>query len=767
MRSDDEGRVHGAFSRTAEGVFEGWALDASDPGARLIVEIVLDGRSIATVRADRAQAGQPAASGFAYVCNPQVLVGQDRIAARVANRGEPIGAPIDLRRDAIDAEAPTLAVGSVAWHGGRRLGGWVRDEEGAVVVARVGGEEIARLAPDPWSLHERPFGAINTQRAFTLDLPETVEDGRFRLVEVTDGEGRPLVGSPVGVVAYRDGLAAFLAEASGDLLEDPRVALFDRLLGPTIPFADHEAWRVRWLGGAGGGDLRRVAFVFTGGGAPDETIRSLDDTALDWVAAVLDRDPRTGAFEPARLRAFLEDEVEPDRPVVFVRSGTRLTRDGVAALTGALDDPDVVLAYADVEIERNGRGWPWLMPAFDLERFLEQGYAAQAFACGRETVLGALSDGAASVYDVILAAAERHGCDAIGHVAGARLRCPPAALDEDGPALLGATRRHLVRQDGDATASLVDGPDGPVIRVRREPVARAMSVIVPTRDQAGLLETCVTSLTRQLGRIAIELIIVDNGSRDPDALDYLRNLERDGARIVRDRRAFNYARMNNDAVAIASNPVVCLLNNDTEFVEPVFEEMLGRLSPPDVGAVGVLMARETDVIQHGGVVLGHWYGAMHAFEDRMLRDPGYGGLLTTAHEVSAVTAACMVLRKADFLGVGGFDARRFPITFNDVDLCLKLRAAGKRIVMTPHVHIRHHESASRGHDADLAKRARAARELAMLRQRWGHVLTDDPLYNPYFSLGTYPYAGLAAVPRPAGRVRRNIGLPPLDEPFPT
>ncbi len=767
MRDGEERTIRGAFTRTAEGVFEGWALDADDPGVRLIVEIVLDGRSIETVRADRPRAGRSGANGFVYVCNPQGLSGQDRIAARVANTGQPIGTPIDLRRDAIDTTDLALTAGSVAWHGGRRLGGWVRDEEGAVIVARVDGEEIARLAPDPWTLHDRPFGAINAERAFTLDLPETVEDGRFRLVEVTDGQGRPLAGSPVGVVAYADGLATFLAEASGDLLEDPRVALFDRLLGPTVPFSDYEAWRSRWLGDTGDDDPPRVAFVFTDGHPPDDSIRSLGETKLDWVAAVLDRDPRTGAFEPARLRAFLENEVEPDRPVVFVRSGTRLTPSGVTALIGALGNPDVALAYADVEIERDGRGRPWLMPAFDLERFLEQGYAAQAFACHRETTSSALSDGATSVYDIILAAAERHGCSAIGHVAGARLRCPPADPEQDAPARLRATRRHLVRQDGAATASLVDGPDGPVIRVRREPVARAMSVIVPTRDHADLLETCVTSLTRQLGRIAIELIVVDNGSRDPDALDYLRNLERNGARIVRDRRAFNYARMNNEAVAIASNAVVCLLNNDTEFVEPVFEEMLGRLSPPDVGAVGVLMARETDVIQHGGVVLGPWYGAMHAFEDRMLGDPGYGGLLTTAHEVSAVTAACMMLRKADFLDVGGFDARRFPITFNDVDLCLKLRAAGKRIVMTPHVHIRHHESASRGHDADLAKRARAARELAMLRQRWGHVLTDDPSYNPYLSLGTYPYTGLAAVPRPAGRVRRNIGLPPLDEPFPT
>ncbi|MEM7567905.1 MAG: glycosyltransferase, partial [Pseudomonadota bacterium] len=410
------------------------------------------------------------------------------------------------------------------------------------------------------------------------------------------------------------------------------------------------------------------------------------------------------------------------------------------------------------------RGWPWLMPAFDLERFLEQGYAAQALAVRRDDLLHALKAGAESVYDIVLSTVTRHGRGAVGHVPGAHLRCPPADPAIESRALLRASRRWLADGEPGATVSATDRAG---LRIHREPLARALSVIIPTRDHPDLLRTCIGSLVRHDGDIAIELIVVDNGSREPEALAYLDALKSDGARILRDDRAFNYARMNNDAVALASNEAVCLLNNDTEFVEPVFAEMLGRLRPADVGAVGVLMARETDVIQHGGVVLGSWHGAAHAFEDRMLGDEGYGRMLTTAHEVSAVTAACMVLRKADFLGVGGFDARRFPITFNDVDLCLKLRAAGKRIVMTPHVHIKHHESASRGHDADLAKRARAARELALLRQRWGHVLTDDPYYNPCLSLGTYPYAGLAALPRRMEGARRNIGLPPLEEPFPT
>jgi GT2 family glycosyltransferase len=137
---------------------------------------------------------------------------------------------------------------------------------------------------------------------------------------------------------------------------------------------------------------------------------------------------------------------------------------------------------------------------------------------------------------------------------------------------------------------------------------------------------------------------------------------------------------------------------------------------------------------------------MHAFRDRLFDSPGYSDLLRVAHECSAVTAACLVTRRTDYLGIRGMDEVHFGVAFNDVDYCLKLREAGKRIVFTPHARLVHAESASRGRDDRADKRDRFERELTMLRARWGEYLLDDPSYNPQLSRDGVPYRALAWPP---------------------
>jgi hypothetical protein len=171
------------------------------------------------------------------------------------------------------------------------------------------------------------------------------------------------------------------------------------------------------------------------------------------------------------------------------------------------------------------------------------------------------------------------------------------------------------------------------------------------------------------------------------------------------------------------------------------------------------------VVQHGGVVLGVNFGATHAFTDRLFDNPGYLDLLRIAHECSAVTAACLVTRRIDYLNVGGMDEANFGVAFNDVDYCLKLREAGKRIVFTPHARLVHAESASRGRDdrADSGRddradmRDRFERELSMLRARWGGCLLKDPTYNPQLSRDGVPYRALAW---PPGSLRPRSNKPP-------
>ncbi|MEO6784338.1 MAG: hypothetical protein ABI407_22390 [Bradyrhizobium sp.] len=196
------------------------------------------------------------------------------------------------------------------------------------------------------------------------------------------------------------------------------------------------------------------------------------------------------------------------------------------------------------------------------------------------------------------------------------------------------------------------------------------------------------------------------------------------------------------------------MNNDIQANDPDWlDEMLGRIADPDVGAVGALLLWPSGVIQHGGVVLGPNFAATHAFNDRLADDPGYGDLLRVAHECSAVTAACLLTRRSDYLDVGGMDEVRLTVSFNDVDYCLRLREAGKRIIFTPHARLTHLESASRGHDSRRDRSARFGRELQVLRSRWGQVLIDDPYYNPTLSLDAVPFS--AAWPPRSLKARGN------------
>jgi hypothetical protein len=163
------------------------------------------------------------------------------------------------------------------------------------------------------------------------------------------------------------------------------------------------------------------------------------------------------------------------------------------------------------------------------------------------------------------------------------------------------------------------------------------------------------------------------------------------------------------------------------------------------------------------VVLGPNFAATHAFNDRSAEDPGYGDMLRIARQCSAVTAACLVTRRADYRAVGGMDEVRFPCNFNDVDYCLKLRAAGKRIVWTPHARLLHHESASRGKNATRDRKQQFARDLDSLRNRWGETLADDPYYSPVLSLDPVPFSALASPLR--NMAARKLADPtPIDVP---
>jgi GT2 family glycosyltransferase len=289
----------------------------------------------------------------------------------------------------------------------------------------------------------------------------------------------------------------------------------------------------------------------------------------------------------------------------------------------------------------------------------------------------------------------------------------------------------------------------PAVRIKRPIPRERVTVIIPTRDRLSFLRTCLDSIAPAVERCRADILLVDNDSADPETIDYLADLRRRGIRTLRIEGPFNFARLNNQAAAMLDGDVLCLLNNDIEASsDDWLEEMLARLTEPDVGAVGALLTWPGGVVQHGGVVLGMNFEAAHAYTDRFSDDPGFVDQLLVAHERSALTAACLVTRRRDYLAIGGMDEARFAVAFNDVDYCLRLRQTGKRIVFTPHAKLVHAESASRGKDDRADRRDRFERERSLLRARWGEVLNEDPTYNPQLSRDGVPYSGLAWPPGP-------------------
>lgn len=265
-----------------------------------------------------------------------------------------------------------------------------------------------------------------------------------------------------------------------------------------------------------------------------------------------------------------------------------------------------------------------------------------------------------------------------------------------------------------------------------------VSVVIPNKDHTEDLDKCIRSLEEKNKYTNIEYIIVENNSTDPETFVYYEKLESKypKAKVVKwDKEGFNYPLINNFGVEHANGDYILFLNNDTEIlVEDCIEEMMGYCMREDVGAVGARLYYEDNTIQHAGVIVGLGGIAGHAFVGYDQDDPGYFRRIVTAQDYSAVTAACMLVKRKVFEEVGGFD-EKFAVAFNDVDFCLKIRKAGYLIVYTPYAELKHYESKSRGYEDTDEKVRRFNSEIELFSKRWADFLEKgDPYYSPNLTL---------------------------------
>lgn len=263
--------------------------------------------------------------------------------------------------------------------------------------------------------------------------------------------------------------------------------------------------------------------------------------------------------------------------------------------------------------------------------------------------------------------------------------------------------------------------------------APLVSVIVPTKDNPGMLKDAVASVLES-SCSRKELIIVDNGSHTKVQQSLLQEIgSSQDVTVISDPSPFNFSSIINTGRQAANGDVLLLLNDDVKAIsDDWMEELTSLACQPDIGCVGALLLYPNGTVQHGGIIMGLHGVAGHAFRGEDGDAPGAGWRLKVRHEVSAVTGACLAVRTAVFDEIGGFD-ETLPVAMNDVDFCLQARARGYRNILTPHAKLIHYESVSRGHDTTPERVERLSHETAKFMRKWSLDVLDDPYYSPHLS----------------------------------
>ena len=273
-----------------------------------------------------------------------------------------------------------------------------------------------------------------------------------------------------------------------------------------------------------------------------------------------------------------------------------------------------------------------------------------------------------------------------------------------------------------------------VYKIQGEPL---VSIIIPNKDHSVDLDLCIRSIIERATYKNLEFIVVENNSTEQETFAYYEKIQKEfpQVKVVRWEREFNYSAINNFGAAFAKGEYLMLLNNDTEIIASrLFEEMLGFCQRKEVGIVGARLLYEDDTIQHAGVVIGFGGVAGHTFIGLHEAENSYFHRAMCAQDYSAVTAACLMVKKSVFEEVGGL-TEELAVAFNDVDFCLKVRAAGYLVVYAPYAVMHHYESKSRGLEDTPEKVARFNREWALVAKRWPDILQNgDPYYNPNLTL---------------------------------
>ncbi len=494
--------------------------------------------------------------------------------------------------------------------------------------------------------------------------------------------------------------------------------------------------------------------ISTGAVRPDllrETLASLAAQTSPYWEAILVGENGPAVQGGERVRAGTGVADATGDMVGFIDAGDQLAPSAVEAAARLLAaEPALRLLYTDEDrIAGDGtRSGAVLKPGWSPDLLLAGDAVGQLALFRREAAASGLAAeaGRYGILDLALRVTHDAPPGTVAHLPGVLFhrgrgrtaRPPPFPHSRAGigdAALDAVIDRHLAmrRPELQRGTRRLGSRLWPTVTATLPSPAPLVSVIVPTKDRAALLEECLSGL---LGGAtdypALEVLVVDNGSTEEAALNLLAGLAGDRrVRVLRSPGPFNWSALNNAAAAQASGDVLLLLNNDISVVRPGWlRSMAGHVMRPDVGIVGARLLFPDGRLQHGGVLLGPQGAAVHAYTGANGDDPGYLGQVAVLRDLSAVTGACLAIRRAVWRQVGGLEQEQLRVAWSDIDLCLRVREAGYRVLWDPEATLVHHEMATRGQDVSLSQQARHEVERAWVRRRWPEATERDPFLNP-------------------------------------
>lgn len=428
-----------------------------------------------------------------------------------------------------------------------------------------------------------------------------------------------------------------------------------------------------------------------------------------------------------------------------------LPKDALFWIAEAINkNPSVRVLYSDedkIDIKNNRRD-PYFKCDWNYSLFLSQNLISHLGVYQTELIrkIGGFRKGfeGSQDYDLALRCIENITFDQIVHIPRVlyhwRIHNASTALRADRKpyaviAAKAAIEEHLNRQSVLASVEILQNQ---MYRVQyhlpKNPPL--VSIIIPSKNNVIFLRKCLDSILEKTSYQNYEILIVDNNSDDSETLKYLNTIKGNPKiLILRDTRDFNYSAINNLAVESANGDIICFQNDDTEVISSNWlGEMLSIGLQQGVGAVGAKLWYPNETLQHGGIILGIGGIASHAHKSLIRGNGGYFNRADLIQEFSAVTGACLLISKSLFKHIGGFNDKELIVAFNDVDLCLRIRELGYRIVWTPFAELYHHESISRGEDINGTNKKRFHNEINYMNSKWSDWIKNDPAYSPNLTM---------------------------------